>query len=48
MVDMAVLFGADRSRAEKELKDCVNFEMALANVRNFTWPYTFFVIIIQS
>lgn len=31
-VDMAVLFGADRDRAEKELKQCVEFEMALANV----------------
>lgn len=36
MVDMAVLFGADRSRAEKELKESVNFEMALANVRIFS------------
>lgn len=29
---MAVLFGADRERAEKELKQSVEFEMALANV----------------
>lgn len=32
MVDIAVLFGADRSRALKELKDAVELEMKLANV----------------
>jgi hypothetical protein len=32
MVDMAVLYGADRSRAEKEMMDSLNFEMTLANV----------------
>jgi neprilysin len=32
MVDMAVLYGADRSRAEIELIDSLNFEMTLANV----------------
>ena len=32
MVDIAVLFGADRERATKELKDSLDFEMALANV----------------
>ncbi|XP_063696900.1 neprilysin-2 isoform X1 [Culicoides brevitarsis] len=31
-VDMAVLFGADRNRAEKELKQSVEFEMSLANI----------------
>lgn len=34
MVDMAVIYGADRSRAERELMDSLNFEMALANVSN--------------
>lgn len=29
---MAILFGANRERAEKELKQSVEFEMALANV----------------
>ena len=32
-VDMAVLYGADKSRAEKEMKDVLEFEFALANVR---------------
>lgn len=32
MVDMAVLFGADRTKAETELKESLDFEMALANV----------------
>lgn len=33
MVDVAVIFGADRLRAEEELKHSVEFEMKLANVR---------------
>lgn len=32
MVDMAVLFGAEKSRAETEMLDSINFEIALANV----------------
>ncbi|XP_067006028.2 neprilysin-2 isoform X2 [Anabrus simplex] len=32
MVDVAVLLGAERSDAEKELKDSLNFEIALANI----------------
>lgn len=32
MVDIAVLFGAERERATKELKDSLEFEMKLANV----------------
>lgn len=32
MVDMAVLFGADKEKAKKEMLDSLNFEMALANV----------------
>lgn len=32
MVDIAVIFGADRSRALKELKESVELEMKLANV----------------
>lgn len=32
MVDMAVIFGAERTRAERELMDSLNFEIALANV----------------
>lgn len=31
-VDMAVLYGADRKRAEKEMRDVLEFEFALANV----------------
>jgi len=31
-VDMAVLYGADRQRAEKDMKDVLEFEFALANV----------------
>lgn len=33
MVDIAVIYGADRARAERELTDSLNFEIALANVR---------------
>lgn len=32
MVDNAVIFGANRTRAEVELKDALEFEMKLANV----------------
>lgn len=32
MVDMAVIYGADKARAERELLDSLNFEIALANV----------------
>lgn len=32
MVDIAVLLGADRARAQSELKDSLDFEMKLANV----------------
>jgi neprilysin len=33
MVDLAVLYGAERTRAESELMESLKFEMALANVR---------------
>lgn len=32
MIDNAVVFGADKSRAEKELKEVVELEIKLANV----------------
>lgn len=32
MVDIAVKMGADRERASKELKESLEFEIALANV----------------
>lgn len=32
-VDMAELYGADRDRAEKEMREVLEFEFALANVR---------------
>lgn len=32
MVDVAVIFGAERLRAQKELKEIVEFETRLANV----------------
>lgn len=31
-VDMAVLYGAERTRAEKEMREVLDFEFALANV----------------
>lgn len=34
MVDIAVLFGADRDRAARELRDSLEFEMKLSNVSN--------------
>ena len=30
---MAVLYGADKTRAEKEMRDVLDLEFALANVR---------------
>lgn len=33
MVDMAVIFGAERQRALRELRDSLDFEIALANVK---------------
>ena len=33
MVDIAVILGADKARAKKELKESLEFEMKLANVR---------------
>lgn len=39
MVDMAVIYGADRSRAERELMDSLNFEIALANVSEMSFFY---------
>lgn len=32
MVEIALIFGADRLRAERELKDSLDFEIALAKV----------------
>lgn len=32
-VDMAVLYGAERERAEKDMKEAFEFETALAKVR---------------
>lgn len=32
MVDIAVMLGADRKRAEIELEETLNFEIKLANV----------------
>lgn len=35
MVHIAVLFGADQKRAINELKDSLDFEIALATVSNY-------------
>lgn len=35
MVDVAVIFGAEREAAKKELMDSILFEIKLANVRDF-------------
>lgn len=32
MVDIAVIFGAERNRAEQEMKESLEFEIQLANV----------------
>lgn len=36
MVDLAVIYGADKARAKSDLMDSLNFEIALANVREYT------------
>lgn len=36
MIDIAVIYGAERSRAERELKESIEFEMKLANVSFFS------------
>lgn len=41
IVDVAVLFGAERERAMKELKESLDFEIQLANVSNVAL-YLFF------
>lgn len=43
MVDIAVIFGADKESAKKELSESLEFEMKLANVLrecNFTFART--------
>lgn len=47
MVDAAVIFGANKSIAERELLDSLKFEIELAKVitqYEFTKKYTFFFI----
>lgn len=39
MVDIATLLGADRARAEVELKDSLQFEMKLANVNTLLYLF---------
>lgn len=46
-VDMAVLYGADRNRAEKEMKEVLEFEFALANVRKKIYLIEFEIFIFQ-
>lgn len=41
-VDIAVMFGADRTCAERELKDALDFEVALANVSYTAFYYLTF------
>lgn len=43
-VDMAVLFGAERARAESDMMDSLNFEMALANVRLFLLKHDIIIL----
>lgn len=50
MVDMSVLFGAKKEVALKELRESLEFEMALANVsttyrKGITFLKTFFYIL---
>ena len=37
LVDIAVIFGANRSRTEKEMRDCLEFELALSDVINCSY-----------
>lgn len=34
-IDTAVIYGADRAEAEREMKDALDFEISLANVIYF-------------
>lgn len=40
MVDVAVIFGAERPRALRELRESLDFEIALANVSFLNKPVT--------
>jgi len=41
-VDLAVLYGADKEDAEKEMKDVLDFEIAFAKVRNIVIKFYLF------
>lgn len=43
MVDIAALLGADRARAEVELKDSLQFEMKLANVSKLLYIFVLYL-----
>lgn len=42
MVEAAVLLGANRERAVREMRDVLNFEIAVANVNRFVYKYCLF------
>jgi hypothetical protein len=44
-VDMAVLYGAERSRAEKEMREVLDLEFALANVSDFKFRFELLLIL---
>lgn len=44
MVDNAVLFGGNREIAERELKDALEFEIKLAEVRKIYVKFCFFLL----
>lgn len=49
MVDIAVIYGADRSRAERELMESLEFEMKLANVSfALALSFTFIALISEG
>jgi hypothetical protein len=47
-VDMAVLYGAERSRAEKEMREVLDLEFALANVSDFMFGFELFLTVMVS
>lgn len=48
MIDIAVLLGAKREYADKELTESLDFEIKLVNVRNILWNKSLSYLIVNT